>query len=181
PPEVAFVAKDAGPRLLFFEKQYEAVIDGLRPQLKCVEHYVCLGDRGPAWATPYEEFIASGSPDGPPLRPRGTDVHAILYTSGTTGRPKGAMVTHEGMLSVSESWAFELAADLGDKILLVMPLFHIGARSQGTALTYRGGTMVIHRSFDAREVVRTIERDRITQVHLAPTLVQQVLDLPDIE
>jgi acyl-CoA synthetase (AMP-forming)/AMP-acid ligase II len=180
-PEIAYVANDAAPRLFFFEKQYEAVVDRLRPQLKGVGQFVCIGEQSPGWATPYEEFIASGSPNGPALRPQGSDIHAILYTSGTTGRPKGAMVTHEGMLGVSESWAFELAADLGDKILLVMPLFHIGARSQGTALTYRGGTLVIHRSFDAREVVKTIERDRITQVHLAPTLVQQVLDLPDID
>ena len=62
-----------------------------------------------------------------------------------------------------------------------MPLFHCGARTQGFALTFRGGTIVLHRSFDALEVVRTIERERITQVHLAPTLVQQVLELPGLE
>jgi acyl-CoA synthetase (AMP-forming)/AMP-acid ligase II len=180
-PEIAYMLRDAGPRLLIFEKQYQATIDALRPQLPSVEHFVCIGGEVTPWAQDYESFLASGSPDGPPLRPQSTDIHSILYTSGTTGRPKGAMLTHEGALAVSESWAYELAADLGDKVLLSMPLFHIGARSQGLAVAYRGGTLVVHRSFDAREVVRTIERERITQVHLAPTLVQQVLDLPDID
>jgi acyl-CoA synthetase (AMP-forming)/AMP-acid ligase II len=181
PPEIAFIVRDAGPRIFFFEKQYEATIDSLRQQLPSVEQYVCIGGQPPSWALAYEELLSSGSTDGPPIRPTGADIHAVMYTSGTTGRPKGAMLTHAGMIALSESWAFELAADLGDKILLSMPLFHVGARSQGSAVTFRGGTLVLHRSFDARAIVETIQRERITQVHLAPTLVQQVLDLPDID
>jgi acyl-CoA synthetase (AMP-forming)/AMP-acid ligase II len=126
-------------------------------------------------------LLASGSPEGPPAHPRSEHIASILYTSGTTGRPKGAMLTHAGLIALYGAWAHELAADLGDKILLSMPFFHIGARSQGGAMTYRGGTIVMHRVFDAKEIVRTIERERITQLHLAPTLVQQVLDLPDID
>ena len=59
-----------------------------------------------------------------------------------------------------------------------MPFFHVGARSQGGALTYVGGTMVILRAFDPQAIVETIQAERITQLHLAPTLVQQVLDHP---
>jgi acyl-CoA synthetase (AMP-forming)/AMP-acid ligase II len=62
-----------------------------------------------------------------------------------------------------------------------MPFFHIGARSQGGAVTYRGGTLVVHRAFDAAEILETVQRERITQLHLAPTLVQSVLNLPDID
>jgi acyl-CoA synthetase (AMP-forming)/AMP-acid ligase II len=181
PPEIAFVVRDAGPRVFFFEQQYEATIDTLRPQLPSVEQFVCIGGQSPSWAVGYEELLAGGSTEGPPIRPTGADIHSVMYTSGTTGRPKGAMLTHAGMIALSESWAHELAADLGDKILLSMPVFHVGARSQGGAVTFRGGTLVLHRSFDARAIVETIQRERITQVHLAPTLVQQVLDLPDLD
>jgi acyl-CoA synthetase (AMP-forming)/AMP-acid ligase II len=104
-----------------------------------------------------------------------------MYTSGTTGRPKGVMITHAGVLALSEAWAFELSADLGHRILLSMPFFHIGSRSQGAALTMRGGTMVVHRAFDPKAIATAIQRDRITQLHLAPTMLEQVLDLPDIE
>ena len=89
------------------------------------------------------------------------------------------MITHAGMLALGEGWSMELETDLGGKILLAMPLFHIGARSQGAAATYRGATLVLLRAFDARVLLETITRERITQVHLAPTLVQAVLDDPD--
>ena len=104
-----------------------------------------------------------------------------MYTSGTTGRPKGAMITHAAILALCEAWAIELGTDLGHQLLLSMPLFHIGARSQGVAATTRGGTLVVMRAFDARAVLEPIQRERITQLHLAPTLMQAVLDLPDNE
>jgi acyl-CoA synthetase (AMP-forming)/AMP-acid ligase II len=191
PPEIGYVLRDAAPRVLIFEQQYASVIDGLRSQLPGIAHYIVLDNTAaggtvkdgapPPWARKFEDVLASGSPDGPPLRPQASDIHSIMYTSGTTGRPKGAMISHAGMLALCEAWAYELGADLGDKILLSMPFFHIGARSQGAAVTFRGGTLVVHRAFDAREVVKTVERERITQLHLAPTLMQAVLDLPDID
>ena len=180
-PEIAWILRDAAPRVLFVESQYSGLIDGLRAQLPTIEHYVCIGDDCPAWASRYEQLLASGGSDVSGELPTAEHITSILYTSGTTGRPKGAMLPHSAMLASGEAWSYELAADIGDKVLLAMPLFHCGARTQGLALTFRGGTIVLHRSFDALEVVRTIERERITQVHLAPTLVQQVLNLPDID
>jgi acyl-CoA synthetase (AMP-forming)/AMP-acid ligase II len=181
PPEMAYILRDAAPRVLIFELQYEGIVGVLRAQLPSVQHYICIGERAPDWASGYEAVLSQGSADGPPMSPRPTDVTAIMYTSGTTGRPKGAMVTHAAVLALYECWSHELSADLGDRILLVMPFFHIGARSQGGSVTYRGGTLVVHRAFDATEIVRTVQRERITHLHLAPTLVQSVLDLPDID
>jgi acyl-CoA synthetase (AMP-forming)/AMP-acid ligase II len=182
-PEVEFILRDSAPRVLIFEQQYAQMVEGLRPRLPGIQHYVAIGEpaevRAPALR--YEELLAAGQPAGPPLRPGPEDIHSITYTSGTTGKPKGAMLSHEGVLALFAGWAYELGADLGHKILLSMPYFHIGARSQGGAMTYRGGTLVVHRSFDAREIVKTVQRERITQLHLAPTLMQAVLDLPDIE
>ena len=180
-PEIGWILRDASPRVLFVEEQYSGLIGGLRAELSSIEHYVCIGANCPDWAIPYEELLSGGASDISGELPTGAHITSILYTSGTTGRPKGAMLPHSAMLASGETWSYELAADVGDKVLLAMPLFHCGARTQGLALTYRGGTIVLHRSFDALEVVRAIERERITQVHLAPTLVQQVLNLPDIE
>jgi acyl-CoA synthetase (AMP-forming)/AMP-acid ligase II len=182
-PEVEFILRDSAPRVLIFEQQYAAPLEELRPRLPGIQHYVAIGEPTQAGAPAhrYEELLSSADPAGPPLRPRPEDIHSITYTSGTTGKPKGAILSHECVLALFAAWSYELGADLGHKILLSMPYFHIGARSQGGAMTYRGGTLVVHRSFDAREIVRTVERERITQLHLAPTLMQAVLDLPDIE
>jgi acyl-CoA synthetase (AMP-forming)/AMP-acid ligase II len=181
PPEILYVLRDAAPVVLFFEKQYEATIAGLRDRLTGIQRYVCFGGPAPEWADEYESFVARGSPDGPGLEVKPAHLHAVMYTSGTTGRPKGAMITHDAYVALIADWARELGADAGDRILLSMPFFHVGARSQGGALTYVGGTMVILRSFDAQAIVETIPAERITQLHLAPTLVQQVLDHPGQE
>jgi acyl-CoA synthetase (AMP-forming)/AMP-acid ligase II len=181
PPEILYILTSAAPTVLVFEQQYTAVIEQLRAQLPGVQAFVCIGDSTPAWAQSFETVLAAGSPEGPPLSPTLSDVVSLMYTSGTTGRPKGVMLTHEGMLALCESWAFELGADVGDRILLSMPMFHIGARSQGAAVTLRGGTIVMHRSFDPVSILQTVEREHITQVHLAPTMVQAVLDVPDNE
>ncbi len=181
PPEILYILRDSAPTVLFFEKQYEATIAALRDELPSVHRFVCVGGPAPDWAEAYEAVLAQGSPDGPGLEVLPEHLHAVMYTSGTTGRPKGAMITHAAFLALIADWARELEADAGDRILLSMPFFHVGARSQGGALTYVGGTMVILRSFDAQAIVQAIPAERITQLHLAPTLVQQVLDLPGQE
>jgi acyl-CoA synthetase (AMP-forming)/AMP-acid ligase II len=180
-PEMRFVIGDAQPRVLIFEQQYTDTVDAIRATLPAVEHFICIGDQPPSWAQNYEQLVASGQPTGSPHRPESQHILSILYTSGTTGRPKGAMITHQVMLALSAAWSVELAADLGDRVLVSMPMFHIGARSQSAALTYVGGTVVMLRAFDAATVVKTIQAERITQLHLAPTLVQAVLDLPDLD
>jgi acyl-CoA synthetase (AMP-forming)/AMP-acid ligase II len=91
------------------------------------------------------------------------------------------MITHASFLALGLDWSRELSADVGDRILLCMPFYHVGARSQGYALSCVGGTMVILRTFEPQAILATIERERITQLHLAPTLVQQVLDHPGQE
>jgi acyl-CoA synthetase (AMP-forming)/AMP-acid ligase II len=182
-PEVEFILRDSAPRVVIFEQQYAQLLETLRPRLPGIQHYIAIGapPEGHAPAHRYEELLTSADPAGPPLRPRPEDIHSITYTSGTTGKAKGAILSHDCVLALFAAWSYELGADLGHKILLSMPYFHIGARSQGGAMTYRGGTLVVHRSFDAREIVQTVQRERITQLHLAPTLMQAVLDLPDIE
>ena len=180
-PEILYILTSAMPKVVVFEQQYSAVIEHLRAKLPGVQAFICIGDQVPAWALEFEAVLASGAAEGPPMVPQLSDVASLMYTSGTTGRPKGVMLTHEGMLALCESWAFELGADVGDRILLSMPFFHIGARSQGGAATLRGGAIVMHRTFDPVAILRTVERERITQIHLAPTMVQAVLDVPDNE
>ena len=179
--EIAYILDDVKPRILVFEQQYTDLIEKLRAELRGIEHFIMIGDTPPDWASAYEEVLASGSPHGAPWAPQPLDIHTVIYTSGTTGRPKGVMLTHDALLALGEAWAYELGSDVGDRILLAMPLFHIGARSQGAAVMIRGGTQIVHRAFDATEIIVAIERERVSQLHLAPTLMQAVLDLPELD
>ena len=181
PPETAHIVNDCAPAVLLFEAQYAGTIEGLRARIPSVKHFVCIGGPTPEWALEYEQLLASGDPAGPPLRPVSSDILTILYTSGTTGRPKGVMNNHEAGMWTAEMQAIEMSTDVGDKFLIVMPMYHLGGRSMQSGAHLRGGTVVLHRKFDPLEIVRTIERERITQVHLAPTMLQAVLDVPEID
>lgn len=181
PPEIAWILNDIAPKVLFFEEQYVGVVDGLRDQLPGIQHFIVIGNEAPEWAISYRQLLAKNSRYGTPWDPEESDILTLIYTSGTTGRPKGVMLPHSAMLALGEAWGFELAADIGDKMLLPMPLFHIGARSQGAALTFRGGALEVQRAFDAQAVVDAVATQGITQLHLAPTLLQAVLDLPDLD
>src|SRR5881394_1924498 len=104
PAEVAWILADVQPRLVVFEAQYTALIDGLRARLPAVAHWVCIGAASdcPAWAKPYDELLAAGDPAGPPQRAHADDPLCIIYTSGTTGRPKGVVQGHRAHASLSE-------------------------------------------------------------------------------
>lgn len=179
PPEMAYIINDSGPKVLIFEAQYSAIIDQLRPDLHSVETYVCIGNE-PAWALGYESLLAQGSQEGSSFRSREEDIACLIYTSGTTGKPKGCILGQREMREGARTMSVETRAGPGDRILLVMPLFHIGAAAMGQGLHFRGGCAVLHREFSAAALLRAVAEDGVTILHLAPTLVQMVLEHEDV-
>jgi len=124
------------------------------------------------------EFLASGSPFEQPVS--GTDIADIIFTSGTTGRPKGAMMNHRQTLRMYEEWA--TLADLreGDRYLQINPYFHTFGLKAGLISSFlRGATMLPLAVFDVDSVVDLIERERITMLPGPPTLYHSLLTVPD--
>ena len=181
PPEMAYILTDSTPSVLFFEARYTQTVDQLRHGQPHIEAYVCFGGEVPDWALSYEEFLASGDPAGAPSRPVPDDIMHLIYTSGTTGRPKGVMRTHRAEINVAQLMATELGVIVSDRMQLMMPVFHVGSRFLQLGAHLRGATVVFHYDFKPEEVVATIERERITMTHLAPTMVQAVLSVPGVE
>jgi len=179
-PEIAWILQDAGPRILIFEAQYAETVAGLRAQLPSVEHYVCLGSAAetPDWAAHYETLIDTAEPEAV-IDGGIDDVFCLMYTSGTTGKPKGVLHANRSMACNSESLSSELCLDPTTRLLAIAPLFHMGATTLALAALFRGGCVVLHRAFDAGEVIRTIEAQRVTAMHMVPTMVQTVLDAPE--
>src|SRR5258708_2279077 len=86
PAEIAYMLRDSGAKILIFEAQYAAAVATLRPQLREVQHYICIdpgGASGLEWALGFEEVVARGSADGPPISPQPDDYVYLWYTSGT--------------------------------------------------------------------------------------------------
>jgi acyl-CoA synthetase (AMP-forming)/AMP-acid ligase II len=118
----------------------------------------------------------------PPVAAAGDDVHRLMYTSGTTGRPKGVMITHANLAWKNLAHLVEFGFTGDDLGLACGPLYHVGALDlTTTTLIAAGATTIIHRAFDAAAVVDELERSRVTTVWLAPAMVNAIMALPGVE
>jgi fatty-acyl-CoA synthase len=109
------------------------------------------------------------------------DVHRLMYTSGTTGHPKGVMLTHGNLAWKNLAHIVEFGFTRADLGLACGPLYHVGALDlTTTSLIAAGATVILHRAFDAAAVVDELERSRVTTVWLAPAMVNAIMALPDV-
>lgn len=178
PPEMEYVVNDAAQRVLIFEDIYTDHIEKIRSSLKSVEHFVAIG-KAPDWALSFDDLLATGDAAGPDLPPPSpTDIAFLMYTSGTTGRPKGVILEQGAQLENGKQCSAAMQAGPADRTLLMMPFFHVGAKAIQLAQHWRAGCVYIHRTFDPEAIFRTIERERITITHMAPTMIQALLDHP---
>ncbi|MEZ5143475.1 MAG: long-chain fatty acid--CoA ligase [Acidimicrobiales bacterium] len=126
--------------------------------------------------------LGVGSPATPRVAVPGDAIHRLMYTSGTTGRPKGVMITHANLAWKNFAHVTELGFTADDVGLACGPLYHVGALDLvTTTMIAVGATTVVHRVFDAARVVDEIERSRVTLVWAAPAMVRAILDVPGIE
>jgi acyl-CoA synthetase (AMP-forming)/AMP-acid ligase II len=180
-PEILYILQDSVPSVLIFDSEYAELVGGLRGQLPDLEHFICFGPDCPDWADNYEAVLAASSDAPPAIRATPDDIAFIIYTSGTTGHPKGAMLDHKGQMGFIRANALEFAVRATDRILLVMPFYHIGAKCNQLAYSLLGATVILHRSYDIRAVAESLQAERATAVHLAPIMVQDLIDLPDLD
>ena len=180
PPEMLHILADAAPKVLIFQQQYAAVVAGLRERAPQDLRYVCV-EGGLDWALDYEALIASGSGGGPPVRARRGDYAHLFYTSGTTGRPKGVVHTHEAACQWAPATALVSEFDASSRVLQTSPAFHTGGKGYVVAAHWVGGAAVVRNGFDALKVLQTIERERITFTFMVGAMVEAVLAVPGVE
>jgi acyl-CoA synthetase (AMP-forming)/AMP-acid ligase II len=139
-----------------------------------------VADAAPSGWTALASLRTGG--DGERVAVAADDVHRLMYTSGTTGRPKGVMLTHANLAWKNLAHLVEFDFTSDDLGLACGPLYHVGALDlTTTTLIAAGGTVIIHRQFDAAAVVDELERSRVTTVWLAPAMVNAIMALPDVE
>ncbi|MEJ2207892.1 MAG: long-chain fatty acid--CoA ligase [Anaerolineae bacterium] len=179
--ELSYIVGDCQPRVLICGPEFVDLLEEMRPGLE-VEHVVALDGAQIEGALSYEEGLAAAAAVEawrPPLA--GDDVYAILYTSGTTGRPKGAMIPHRQVLwnciNTVASWG--LRED--DVSPVLTPLFHAGGLFAFlTPLYYVGGRVVLARGFQPEDSLRAIADEGCTVILGVPTLYQMWLEADNL-
>jgi acyl-CoA synthetase (AMP-forming)/AMP-acid ligase II len=154
----------------FLGNDYPAMLAG-RDNVVVLDKSLWDNEIGSDEATAVERRIEALGPD---------DVGDVIFTSGTTGRPKGVVTTHAQTLRVFDTWADVVGLRAGDRYLVVNPFFHtFGYKAGIIACLLRGATIVPQPVFDVPAVLDLIERERITVLPGPPTLYQSILDAPD--
>jgi acyl-CoA synthetase (AMP-forming)/AMP-acid ligase II len=182
-PEIAHVLGDSAPKALLFQAGYAEAVDSLRPRFPDLRTYICIGDGAaggaPSWSIGYEAFLRSAQRSDAPFRARPEDYTHILYTSGTTGRPKGVLHTQRAVRAIAGTGAQVSNIDGASRVLQATPLFHAGGISYPYAALWMGGSIVLLRAFDPALVMQTIARERVTFTFMVAAMIQAVMNLPD--
>jgi long-chain acyl-CoA synthetase len=184
PPEAAAIIDDSGATLLAIHTDYLPVLAAMRSTLPAVRRIVVVGDVTAHWDDPravwFEEWIEGCPSDDPGYRGGSDEVSMQLYTSGTTGLPKGVMLTNAN-LSTAISEAGETFSIRDDTVSLVaMPLFHIGGSGWALCAMSRGGRSVILRDVDPALLLGLVETEGITEMFVVPAVLMLLLAAPSL-
>jgi long-chain acyl-CoA synthetase len=175
PAEMASIIEDAGAAVLVFGTDYTASVKEFAPQVHCVRQWVAL-DEYADWRDG-DDAAEAGDPG---FEPAPDDVVTQLYTSGTTGLPKGAMISGKNISCILNE-ADQVFRIGGDTVSLVaMPLFHIGGTGWALSGMSRGGHSVILRDMDPVAVLRLVEEHGITETFVVPAVLMILLATPEL-
>lgn len=176
--EIEYILNNCGAACLIYDEEFSPVVDQVRSQTGLRE-FICIGGRGRDIT--YEDALAASPAHEPLFVSGGDDTAVIMYTSGTTGRPKGAMLTHNNLFFVTAGHSHTINWKYKDRFLSIAPLFHIGGLAPMITNIHCGSTTVFLADFDPVKVWNLVEKERITHMMTVPAMTAAMLRVPGLE
>jgi len=176
--ELAYMVGNAEAKILFVGTRYLDMLNSIRSQMPTVKACITLeGTEGGEYL--YEDMVNSASSEEVFREIGDDDVTILMYTAGTTGRPKGVPLRHSGFVSYVLDNVEPANPEIEEKNLLTVPLYHVAGIQAMLAAVYGGRTLVMMRQFEVKEWMETVQREKTTRAMLVPTMLKWVIDDPD--
>lgn len=181
PGEWTYIVNNAEAKLVIARgADYVEAISGIRDELTTVEHYVALETDAPDGWLAYEEWLKDASDDEPNVEVSPDDDAIQMYTSGTTGLPKGVLLTHK-CVTANLVQMMVVTEERPVRMQVVAPFYHAGATMSSLITVINGGSLYVHEDFIPDEVVRVLDEEDIGQTFLVPAMIQALLIFaPDV-
>jgi len=178
--ELAYMLNAAEAIVLIAGERYIPLIESIRPELHYLKHLVSIETKHPDMHY-YEDIIKTSSPDEVVTDIDEADTTILMYTAGTTGFPKGVMLSHNSFSGyvLENVTPADPASD--ESNILTVPLYHVAGIQAMMAAIYGGRTLVMERQFEPEEWMTLVEREKANRAMMVPTMLKQLLDHPDFK
>jgi len=178
--ELAYMIANAEAKALFVGERYLDIVNTMLPQLPTVKQCILIDskDKNKIY---YEDLLGSASSEELMSEIGDEDITILIYTAGTTGRPKGVPLRHNAFASYVLDNVDPASPDIEERNLLTVPLYHVAGIQAMLAAIYGGRTVVLMRQFEVKEWIETIQREKATRAMLVPTMLKRVIDAPDYD
>ncbi|AMO23694.1 long-chain fatty acid--CoA ligase [Ramlibacter solisilvae] len=176
--EILYSLDDSGSTILLVDQTFAPMVEQFRPKARTLREVIYCGDGDiPSGMHGYEALLAQATAVPDAVR-RGEDLAGIFYTGGTTGFPKGVMLSHAGMCSSGLALHAERLVTPGGTFLHAAPMFHLADMGLSLPHWIEGNTHSIIPAFNPETVLDTLARDGVTEALLVPTMIQMLVDHP---
>lgn len=179
--EHLYMLNNSESSAIIFGKEFAETISSIIPEAGTVSHAICIGEKPNSAMLDYDDLLTESTPTDPQIEIADGDISAIRYTSGTTGHPKGVYRNHRSDITAVYNCLIDGLEIRGtDAVALTGPVTH----ASGSLILphfVRGAKVVILSGFNARKLIETIEKERITTLYLVPTMIVMLLAEPGIE
>jgi len=179
---IKYIVNHSEAGVLVVHQKFCDLVTGIRSELPSVKHVLTLGEpQDVSLGEPYEEALSEASPEEPDALPEDDDLVYLIYSSGTTGLPKGIMYHHRMQLESSKLHIMDLGLRSTDVTYSVLPWFHSGGHAISSATCYVGATQIAVERFEVEQFLRVAARERVTLAHVVPTMIAMILEHPALD